>query len=120
MESLDNAMDVINSIEEKESAHERPEAGSERELIGGVESFFKKINVAAIKLKKSLSTGDIIEIGSEEEAIRQKVVSMQINHEEVSEAHAGDSVGIKVNHPVYEGSEVYRLRRVANTTSEEL
>ncbi len=109
MESLDNAMDVINTIEEKEARAERQHADTGKVRIGSIERYFDKINVAAIKLEQDLSTGDIIEIGSEEEAVRQKVMSMQIDHAEVSEAHAGDSVGVKLKYRVSEGSEVYKV-----------
>ena len=68
-----------------------------KELIGTVEQFFDKISVVAITLHGSLKVGDIIEIGTEDESVRQKVASMQIDKNYVEEASSGDSVGIKPN-----------------------
>lgn len=58
-----------------------------RVLVGSVEKFFDRISVAAIKLAGDLKVGDIIEIGGDEEAIRQRISSMQIDRIDVEEAH---------------------------------
>jgi len=76
-------------------------------LVGRVEHFFDKINVAAIQLSGNLRVGDVIEIGNENESLRLQVTSMQINKEKVETASDGDSVGIKVDKPVNIGSNVY-------------
>lgn len=78
-----------------------------REQIGEVERFFGKIGVAAIRLSRNLDVGNTIEVEGGLEPVRVRVSSMQINHKEVSSACAGDSVGIKVDSPVREGSRVY-------------
>lgn len=109
-ESLDNAMDVLNAQEERERQESQARRGSTRIPIGRVEKFFEKIGVAAVKLDEPLMVGDLIEIGSEDDAIRQRVSSMQIEHKDVIEASGGDSVGIKLNYPVREGSKVYKIR----------
>lgn len=105
--------DVIASLEARESRYAQlPAAAADikgRILIGTVEQFFGKINVVAVKLSGKLSVGDIIEIGTEEEAIRQRVSSMQIDRQDVQEADDGDSVGIKTKYRVPIGSGVYRI-----------
>ena len=113
-DDLDNVMDTLSSLEEREKresgigADER--AGSTaKAVIGEVEHYYSKLGVAAIRLTGTLKAGDLIEIGSEDEEIRQRVASMQINREDVEEASAGQSIGIKVKHPVSAGSNVYRL-----------
>ncbi|HVA83210.1 MAG TPA: hypothetical protein VNF06_03540 [Candidatus Aquilonibacter sp.] len=107
---LDNAMDVMNSFEEREQYSRSPkQVSSEKMLIGTVEGFFSKINVVAIKLSSPLKVGDTIEIGDEESSVKQRISSMQIDRQDVSEAAAGESVGIKLNYKVAEGSSVYRL-----------
>ncbi|MDE1828299.1 MAG: translation elongation factor-like protein [Candidatus Micrarchaeota archaeon] len=78
--------------------------------MGVVEHFFDKIDVVAIKLSGPLKVGDIIEIGDEENAVRQKITSMQIDREDVGHAGEGDSIGIKLAHKVSPGSRVYRLK----------
>ncbi len=78
-----------------------------RVLVGKVEHFFHKINVAAIHLSGNLRVGDMIEIENDDETIRLQVSSMQIDKKNVEEGVVGDSVGIKVDKPVSSGSKVY-------------
>lgn len=80
-----------------------------KELVGNVEHFYDRLGVAAIKLSATLKVGDIIEIGNDEEAVRQRISSMQINRKDVNEASAGDSVGIMLKWKVGAGSDVYRI-----------
>ena len=108
---LDDAMESQEAWEAKEKRLSSRTGGryTNKELVGSVEQFFDRLNVAAIRLTGALKVGDIIEIGSEEEAIRQRVSSMQINRKDVDKAGDGDSVGIKVRCRVPEGSDVYRV-----------
>lgn len=78
-------------------------------LIGKVERFFGKLNVAAIELIGDLKIGDTIEIEGEGKTVRMKISSMQINKKDVKSASNGDSIGIKVAKPVTAGNEVYIL-----------
>ncbi|MEM3227811.1 MAG: hypothetical protein QXR58_02485 [Candidatus Micrarchaeaceae archaeon] len=105
---------LINDQEEREKRDEGRLAESNaphssKIRIGIVEHFFDRLGVAAIKLEGGLKVGDIVEIGDEEEAIRQRVKSMQINKKEVDFAEGGDPVGILVRCPVKPGSIVYKL-----------
>ncbi|MGC8495666.1 MAG: translation elongation factor-like protein [Candidatus Micrarchaeia archaeon] len=104
---------VIEEHEERERRRIEKEksvyAKSAKEPIGTVEKYFSKLQVAAISLNSSLSVGDIIEIGNDEEAIRQKVVSMQIDRENVEHAESGDSIGVMVRCPVRAGESVYKI-----------
>ncbi len=113
-EDLDNVMDTLNSLEDREKREKdignREGTGSAaRTEVGKVEHYYSKLGVVAIKLTGTLKVGDLIEIGGEEEAIRQRIASMQINREDVEEASAGQSIGIKVKYPVSVDSNVYRL-----------
>jgi len=67
--------------------------------IGKVTHFFTKISVAVVELKAPLSVGDI----------EQDVESMQIEHENVKTAKAGQSIGLKVKDHVRETDTVYKL-----------
>ncbi len=110
MDNLDNVMDVLNSLEEKQqTAKQRVQTDSGRVLVGDVEHFYDKINVAAIKLSGDLRIGDTVELESEEYTVRQKIESMQINRKDVDEASDGESIGIKLRVPVPSGSRVYRI-----------
>lgn len=66
------------------------------ELIGKVVDYYGKIGVAAIELSGSLKVGDKIHIKGHTTDFEQMVDSMQIEHQSVPEAKAGDSIGIKV------------------------
>ena len=107
--------DIDSIIEEHEAYESRlsrvpPEdAQTAKEEIGTVTKFFDRISVAAIMLKGELRVGDIIEIGTEEDMIRQRVTSMQIDKEDVDTASSGDEIGIKTKHKVDAGSLVYKV-----------
>ena len=109
MKDLDNAMENLRELEERENRGFSVNNGQKKTLIGKVGQFYSKIGVVAITLSAELKVGDLIEIGSDDEAIRQRISSMQIEREDVEEASAGDSVGIKVKHPVEVNSNVYRI-----------
>ncbi len=106
-------VDALNAREERKMARQdRQDSQSGlpgKVRVGSVELFFERIGVAAIALEASLKVGDVIEIGTEDDAIRQRVTSMQIDRKEVLEAGPGDSVGIRVKCPVPKGSEVCKV-----------
>ena len=66
------------------------------ELIGKISDYFGKIGVAAIELTGNLKMGDRIHIKGHTTDFEQIVDSIQIDHNPVPEAKAGDSIGIKV------------------------
>jgi translation initiation factor IF-2 len=113
LEDIDDVVDALNAREERKIARQGSQdlqsSRSGKVRVGSVEFFFDKIGVAAIALEGALKVGDIIEIGTEDDAIRQRVSSMQIDRRDVLEASAGDSVGIKLKYPVRKGSEVCRI-----------
>ncbi len=112
MYDLDNAMDVLDTLEKKnDKKTEINNNIQNRVQIGTVEGYFSKINVVAIKLDSELNTGDLIEIGTEDESVRQRVSSMQIDRNDVYTAYSGDSVGIKLRYKVNEGEAVYKIEQ---------
>ena len=76
--------------------------------IGTIRHFFPKINVAVVKLEAPLKVGDNICIEGHGKEFAQKVQSMQIEHDILSEAKAGQEVGMKVAESVKEGDIVYK------------
>ena len=84
---------------------------SERELkkIGKISHFFTKISVAIVELTGSLSVGDTIIVQGSTTSLEQKVESMQIEHESVKSATAGQSIGLKVKDRVREEDIVYKI-----------
>jgi len=77
--------------------------------IGKVTHFFTKISVAVVELKAPLSVGDRIRIMGPTTDFEQDVESMQIEHENVKTAKAGQSIGLKVKDHVRETDTVYKL-----------
>jgi len=84
---------------------------SEQELkeIGRISHFFTKISVAVIELTSTLSVGDRIVIKGPTTDLEQTVNSMQIEHENVKAAKAGQSIGLKVDERVRENDVVYKI-----------
>ncbi|HEX7402044.1 MAG TPA: hypothetical protein VF369_07680 [candidate division Zixibacteria bacterium] len=80
------------------------------EEVGKISDYFKKIGVAAIEITKgSLSVGDTIHIKGHTTDFTQTVDSMQIEHQVVPTAKAGDSIGIKVKDAVRDSDIVYKV-----------
>ncbi|MDP6605632.1 MAG: translation elongation factor-like protein [Dehalococcoidia bacterium] len=83
-----------------------PEAGTE---VGRVDDYFARVGVAGIALTGDLSVGDSIQIKGHTTDLTMTVDSMQIDHDGVDQAGAGDSVGIKVAERCRAGDHVYRV-----------
>jgi putative protease len=77
--------------------------------VGTVAHFFSKISVAVIDLNAPISVGDKIHIMGPTTDFEQTVESMQIEHENVKAAKAGQSIGLKVKEYVREKDMVYKV-----------
>jgi len=77
--------------------------------IGKVSDFFARPVVAGIQLTAPLKTGDRIHIVGHTTDLEFTTDSMQINNVNVTEAKAGDAVGIKVSDRVRRGDTVYKV-----------
>jgi len=77
------------------------------ELVGTVTDFFAHPVVAGIELTGTLKVGDKIHIKGHTSDLELMINSMQIDRVDVSQAKAGDSVGIKVSERVRRGDSVY-------------
>ncbi len=84
---------------------------SERELkkVGSVTHYFTKIDVAVVELSDTLSVGDKILLQGSTTDFEQTVASMQIEHENITTAKGGQSIGLKVEKRVREGDTVYKI-----------
>lgn len=82
----------------------------EKELvkIGDVSHYFTNIEVAVVEVTDKLKVGDRITIRGATTDFTQLVESMQIDHEKVTEAGSGDSIGLVVNDRVRLGDKVYK------------
>ena len=94
-----------NPTEEEQIAEEKA-PGKE---VGKVKHYYTKLGVAVIELSDSLKTGDKIKIKGATSDFEQPVESMQIEHDKIEEAKAGQSIGMKVKEHVREHDVVYKL-----------
>ena len=82
---------------------------SEQETeIGEVMTYYANIEVAAVELSGSVKVGDTIIFRGFTTDLEQKVDSMQIEHNSVQEAKAGDQIGVKVPGKVRKNDRVYK------------
>jgi len=78
--------------------------------IGVVSHYFGKAGVAGIEITDGeLHVGDTIHIKGHTSDFTQTIDSMQIEHETVGVAKAGDSIGVKVTEHAREHDIVYRI-----------
>jgi len=77
--------------------------------IGEVSHFFDKINVAVITIKMNLTLGDTVHFLGHGSDFLQKVSSMEIDHEFVDEAQAGQEIAIKVEKPIKKHTNVFLI-----------
>ena len=81
---------------------------SNDERIGEIVHYYHKISVAVIKLNRSLHVGDKVHFLGAHTDFLQEIHSMQIEHEVVEEAKAGDEVAVKVDRRVRRGDTSFR------------
>jgi len=79
------------------------------EEIGHVSDFFARPVVAGIELTGPIKLGDKVHIIGHTTDLELAVDSMQINNVNVTEAKAGDAIGIKVADRVRRGDKVYKV-----------
>jgi putative protease len=81
----------------------------EKKPIGKIAHYFTKMSVAVIDLSDELKVGDRISIEGATSNFEQAVNSMQIEHDDVKSATAGQSVGMKVDQRVRQGDLVFKI-----------
>jgi len=77
--------------------------------VGEITHYWRKINVAGIKLTDNLSVGDAIRIRGATTDFEQAVSSMQIEHQNIETAEKGQEIGLKVVEKVRRGDTVYKV-----------
>jgi len=77
--------------------------------IGSISDFFAHPVVAGIELTAGVKVGDRIHILGHTTDMELTVDSMQIDNASVTEARAGDAIGIKVSDRVRRGDKVFKI-----------
>lgn len=82
----------------------------EEKELGVVSDYFAHIGVVALEVTSGeLVAGDTIHFKGHTTDFTQKIESIQIEHEQVEKAKAGDSVGVKVKERVRKHDKVYKV-----------
>ena len=76
--------------------------------VGQVAHFFSKISVAVLELTAPLTVGDRILVKGPSTDFEQVVDSMQIEHNSIPRAEAGQSIGLKMAERARERDVVYK------------
>jgi len=77
--------------------------------IGKITHHYGKVSVGIIELTGTLAVGDKIKVKRGEQEFEQKVESLELEHQAVESAKAGDSVGVKLQKSTKEGAVVYKV-----------
>ncbi len=100
------------SPSEARQAPEAPKGPREERkfLVGTVTHYFDKAQVAVIKVQKgAIQVNDLLSFEGSTGSFRQKITSLQIDHNPVKLARVGQDVGAQITQEVHEGDQVYRL-----------
>lgn len=78
--------------------------------LGKVIHYYDRLEVAVVTLNRDkLNTGDLIKIKTRDGEFEQVIDSMEINKEKVQTAKPGDDFALKVNQPVREGDQIFKV-----------
>lgn len=77
--------------------------------VGKITHYYDKIGVAVVELSDTLAVGDLIKISGHDREFTMTASSMQVEHQQITEAKKGQAVGMKVDQEVFEGDEVYKV-----------
>jgi hypothetical protein len=76
--------------------------------VGHITHFFSKIGVAVVELTTPLAVGDRILVKGPSTDFEQVVGSMQVEHESIAKAEAGQAIGLKLAEQARERDVVYK------------
>jgi len=62
-----------------------------------------------INVLSPLKVGDRIKISGHDKEFEQEITSMQVEHQNIQAAKKGNDVGMKMDQPVKDGDEVYKV-----------
>ncbi len=81
------------------------------QFLGEIIHFYPKIGVGIIRIEKgSLKVGDTVYIQGMTTRFKQKIGSIELNHQKIMEAGPGSEVGIRLGARVRETDDVYVLK----------
>jgi len=94
----------------KKTGAPKPAPELPSEPIGRVSHYFSKAKAAAVVIERDgIRIGDLLFFKGHTSRFKQRVNSLQINHQTISQASSGDEVGILVQSRVREHDLVFKL-----------
>lgn len=79
--------------------------------IGKVTHYYDKLGVAVVEvMSQPLKVGDTVKISGHDKEFTQKIESLQVEHNQVTELKSGESGGMKVNEKVQPGDMLYLVQ----------
>ena len=79
--------------------------------IGRISHYFSKIQVGVARITgQRLKVGDVVHIKGHSSDFFQKIESMQIEHQPVEESRTGEEVAFKVEMPVRENDQIFKVQ----------
>lgn len=78
-------------------------------FLGKILDYYAKLGVVTLTLEAPLALGDTIRIKGHTTDLTQRVESLQVSHQCVQSASAGEGVGIRVADRSRRGDAVYKL-----------
>ena len=101
---------VKKRITKKRLVEKKPVTKKPKEnIIGIVTHYFPKVRAAVIKLKRPLTTGDVVKIKGHTTDFKQTVTSMQIDRVAIVQAKKGQEIGLLVDSRVRQHDIVYKV-----------
>jgi hypothetical protein len=77
--------------------------------VGEVTHYYGKIGVAVLALSENLRVGDTVHLLGRATDFRQRVASLQIEHQPVAEGGPGQEVALKVERRVHPRDKVFKI-----------
>jgi putative protease len=77
--------------------------------IGRITNYFSKIGVAVVELTAPLQLGDEVHIVGGGRDFQQKVESMQVEHQAIDKAEAGQEIAIKLDQKARPNDIIYKI-----------
>ncbi len=77
--------------------------------VGTITHYYSDLSVAVVAVASAFSKGDTLLIGKGEPFLKQKAISMQLEHQKIEKTRKGQEIGLKVQDKVRVGDRVFKI-----------
>lgn len=81
----------------------------DEKMLGKVTHYFGKLSVAVLDLKEPLTVKDQVAFRGATTDFEQKIDSIQVDHQSIEVAEAGQAAAVRVKDKVRVGDTIYKL-----------